>query len=112
MPKKTKKDSKYLDVNDVARLCSVSKATVYYWVQNKKIPFMKLPTGALRFDSDDLEDWLGNGGQFTVKEVVEPTKDLPVYADIHNDTARILYNIWHRLCKIEKLMKEEREEKK
>ena len=50
--------SKMLTVKDVAELMQVKSLTVYRWVQDRKIPFAKLPGGTLRFDADKINNWI------------------------------------------------------
>lgn len=46
-----------LTVREVMSLLSVSRATVYSWVNQQKIPYMRI-NGVLRFSSHRLDAWL------------------------------------------------------
>ena len=42
-----------LDVNSIR--------TIEGWVQDGKIPYVKLPTGGIRFEIRTIRNWWGNG---------------------------------------------------
>ena len=46
-----------LTVNEVAEKLKISPHTVRYWVQERKVPFMKIGK-RLRFDPQELAQWL------------------------------------------------------
>ena len=50
--------TRLLDVNDVADMLNVSVKTVYGWVYDKRIPYLKPSRSILRFRKSDIEAWL------------------------------------------------------
>jgi excisionase family DNA binding protein len=48
-----------LNVRQVADQLGVSRATVLRWTARGDLPGFRLPSGALRYRAEDLEDWLG-----------------------------------------------------
>lgn len=49
----------FLTVSDVAQILSVKPKTLYQWAELKQIPCFKL-NGALRFDLDDIQEWVAS----------------------------------------------------
>jgi len=49
--------SKYIDINEVSELCSVSKATIYRNVKSNQLKASD-KTGKLLFKVSDVENWL------------------------------------------------------
>ena len=47
-----------LTLAEVAAALKVSKSTLYKWVEANRIPFLKLPNGAVRFKQETVNDWL------------------------------------------------------
>lgn len=47
-----------LTVKDVAQLLQCSTYQVYRLTGQKRIPFMKIAGGAIRFNPDEIEAWL------------------------------------------------------
>lgn len=58
LPAKSEPIETLLTVEDLCALMRVSKATVYNWVQLRKIPHMRVG-GLLRFDAGAIRSWLG-----------------------------------------------------
>ena len=56
---KDKDSSKYIDINEVSELCSVSKATIYRNVKKKQLKASDT-TGKLLFKVEEVERWLNN----------------------------------------------------
>jgi len=50
-----------LTVTDVARICGVSKQTVYRWATQNGLPSIRVGPSRLRISPDDLERWLERG---------------------------------------------------
>jgi excisionase family DNA binding protein len=48
-----------LDAEAAAKILGIKTITVYKWVSERKIPYLKVG-GALRFRPSALEDWLIN----------------------------------------------------
>ena len=49
--------SKLLNAEEAAKFLNTTKGTIYFWVNQKKIPHVRM-NAALRFDIEDLEKWL------------------------------------------------------
>ncbi len=49
-----------LTATQVARMLNTSKGTVYLWVNQNKIPFIKIG-GSIRFPEDEIHRWISNG---------------------------------------------------
>jgi len=47
-----------LTVKDVAKLLQCSVYQVYRLTGQKRIPYLKVAGGAIRFDSDEIETWV------------------------------------------------------
>jgi len=50
-------DRRLIDVKEAAKLLNISVHTVYSWVSQRRIPFVKLGRRT-EFDIKDLEDWI------------------------------------------------------
>lgn len=48
-----KTDSVLVSIEELSKKLNVPKTTIYYWVQNKKVPFFKAGRH-LRFDLDEI----------------------------------------------------------
>ena len=46
-----------IDTKELSNLLGVSEKTLYGWVHQRKIPFLKMG-GLLRFDLGDIEKWI------------------------------------------------------
>ncbi len=46
-----------LNVDEVADLLGVARRTVFWWVHERRIPFIK-DRGILRFDPDEIQRWI------------------------------------------------------
>jgi len=55
-----------IDIKEISNLLGVSEKTLYGWVHQRKIPFLKMG-GLLRFDLSDIEKWIQ-------KKKVQPSK--------------------------------------
>jgi excisionase family DNA binding protein len=64
LDKETKKHKRLLDIDQIVDRLNISKNTVYSWVYQKKIPYIKLGRN-VRFDPEKIERWLKS------KEVAE-----------------------------------------
>jgi len=54
VPQATKR---LLSIDELSRFIGISKGTLYNWVSQRKIPFVKC-NGLLRFDVDDINRWI------------------------------------------------------
>lgn len=50
-------DKRFIAIEDLAQYLSLSKGTLYVWVSQRRIPYLKMG-GALRFDLREIEEWL------------------------------------------------------
>lgn len=50
-------ERRFLGIKELADYLSLTKGTLYVWVCQRKIPYLKMG-GALRFDLREIEDWL------------------------------------------------------
>lgn len=48
----------YLTPAETAEILRVHVATVYRWVKAGKLPHFRLPSGDVRFEEQELQDWL------------------------------------------------------
>ena len=54
-----------LTVKDISTLLNIKEKTIYQWTSMNQIPFMKI-NGCLRFDQDEINEWLKNARQESV----------------------------------------------
>lgn len=47
-----------LNVKDLAARLRMSECQIYTWVNEKKIPYIRLDHSSLRFDPDDIKKWI------------------------------------------------------
>jgi excisionase family DNA binding protein len=57
-PSEQPDNAELLNVAEAARFSAVSSSTLYGWVWQRRIPFVKLGR-AVRFDKADLEEYVG-----------------------------------------------------
>lgn len=62
---------KLLDIDDVSEMLGVTKATIYSWTSQNKIPHIKLSKRILKFREDEIKLWL------TAKSVSTDTASPP-----------------------------------
>jgi len=48
---------KYLNVKELSRLTGLKQSTIYQWVNQRKIPYIKLGKKVL-FDPDKINKWI------------------------------------------------------
>jgi excisionase family DNA binding protein len=53
------KQMKLMTVKELSDFLRVKPKTLYQWTESKKIPFLKL-NGALRFDLDEIQQWMAS----------------------------------------------------
>ena len=56
-PDRKEKIKRLLTIDQVAEVLSVKKSTVYQWVHQELIPYIKLGS-LLRFEEQDIEKWI------------------------------------------------------
>lgn len=49
---------KLLDVSELSEILGVTKATIYSWTSQNKIPHIKLSKRLLKFRKDEITDWI------------------------------------------------------
>jgi len=51
---------KYSKIDAACEMCGVERATMYKWVQSNFVPHIRIggPRGRIRFDLDELQEWL------------------------------------------------------
>jgi excisionase family DNA binding protein len=64
---------KLIDIQALSALLSVKPKTIYDWVNRRCIPCYKL-NGLLRFDEDEISQWLRSKKQSRFEYIVEPWK--------------------------------------
>ncbi len=47
-----------LTIQQAAEQLGITKQTLYVWVKDKKIPYVRIPAGTLRFNQDHLDKWV------------------------------------------------------
>ncbi len=50
--------AKLIDYGAAAELLGIPLGTLYEWVSRKKLPHVRLGPRLVRFDEDELRDWL------------------------------------------------------
>jgi excisionase family DNA binding protein len=64
----------WMTVDQVADYLSLSRSTIYQYVNEHRIPFVRIPTSnQVRFRRDQVDDWLENGYVATVTETLFST---------------------------------------
>lgn len=49
---------KLLDINELSEILGVTKATIYSWTSQNKIPHIKLSKRLLKFRENEIMEWL------------------------------------------------------
>lgn len=49
--------SRLLEIEEMSRFLGVSESTLYGWVNQKRIPFIKVGR-LVRFNAEEIENWL------------------------------------------------------
>lgn len=49
-------ERRYINAEELSDYLGVSKTTIYYWVSQKKIPYIK--RARLRFDIREIDKWM------------------------------------------------------
>jgi excisionase family DNA binding protein len=66
-----------LDIKETAELTGFSVGTLYHWVSQRRIPFIRISPRCIRFCRQNLETWLA--------DLTQPTRDEKgPSATIHN----------------------------
>lgn len=48
-----------INIDELAEMLSVKKATIYWWIRGNQIPHLKLGR-LVRFDPERIDEWLQN----------------------------------------------------
>ena len=49
-----------ISVQELAEMIKFTPATIYRWVKDRRIPFVKMPGNDIRFDKQKIEKWIEN----------------------------------------------------
>jgi excisionase family DNA binding protein len=49
-----------ISVQELAEKTKFNKDTIYKWVKNRRIPYIKMPGNDIRFDAQKIESWIEN----------------------------------------------------
>ena len=50
--------SELISVQELADKIKFNKLTIYRWVKERKIPFVKMPGNDIRFNKEKIENWI------------------------------------------------------
>jgi len=50
-------ERRYLNINELSEYIGIPKGTLYVWVCQKRIPYVKI-SNLLRFDLRDIDGWV------------------------------------------------------
>ena len=62
---------------EVAELLGVSAETVLRWTRARKLPAVRLPSGAVRFRQDELDGWIVERATLRRGDVTHPAERRP-----------------------------------
>lgn len=49
-----------ISVNQLSEKINFTPTTIYRWVKDRRIPFVKFPGNDIRFDKEKIENWIEN----------------------------------------------------
>lgn len=49
-----------LTPGEAAEVLRIGKSTMYRWVKESKVPYIRLPSGDVRIDEKELDAWLAD----------------------------------------------------
>ena len=49
---------KLLTIEELSKILGIKKATIYSWTSKKRIPYIKLSNGILRFRESEIQEWI------------------------------------------------------
>jgi excisionase family DNA binding protein len=59
----------WMTVDETAKYLSLSRATIYQYVREARIPYIKVPgSNQIRFSRHDIDAWMSKGAVATVAE--------------------------------------------
>lgn len=62
-----------VNIREVSKFLSVKESTLYSWVNKGSIPAHKI-NGLIRFDMDEIEEWVKRSGQASCKSTTPAIK--------------------------------------
>ena len=68
------KSEPWMTVDETAMYLGLSRATIYQYVNERRIPFVKIPkSNQVRFSRAQIDEWMAEGYVATVTEALENT---------------------------------------
>lgn len=49
-----------ISVQQLSEKINFAPRTIYRWVKDRRIPFVKMPSNDIRFDAQKIENWIEN----------------------------------------------------
>ena len=49
-----------ISVQELSKMLNFAPTTIYRWVKDRRIPFVKMPGNDIRFDKAKIEKWIEN----------------------------------------------------
>jgi len=49
-----------ISVQELSKMLNFAPKTIYRWVKDRRIPFVKMPGNDIRFDKQKIENWIEN----------------------------------------------------
>jgi excisionase family DNA binding protein len=49
-----------ISVQELSKMLNFAPRTIYRWVKDRRIPFVKMPGNDIRFDKQKIEAWIEN----------------------------------------------------
>ena len=49
-----------ISVQQLSEKINFAPRTIYRWVKDRRIPFVKMPSNDIRFDKQKIENWIEN----------------------------------------------------
>lgn len=62
-----------LDIEEVAALTGIKTGTLYHWVSQRRIPFVRFSARCIRFRRSDIDSWLEH---MLVRQISLPDRKL------------------------------------
>jgi excisionase family DNA binding protein len=87
---------KLLDIVELSEILGVTKATIYSWTSQNKIPHIKLTKRLLKFREDEIMEWISQRSVSTETRTNQGTRrcrNKKIATNLHDDgVERILRN--------------------
>lgn len=68
-------EKRYLSVKEVCELTGLSKSTIYCEIYKRCIPYFKLGPRIVRFDREEIEEWIKNRPFKPMKTAIQERRD-------------------------------------